>query len=574
MTIPNIKKRRIETFKIVAIYSLFGLIWIFCSDIVLGWRIHDPAMMVKIAVLKGSLFIVATATVLYVLINRFIRQLTSVEANQLEILQNYAAIFNASSEAIFIHDAKSGRILDINDRMLEIYGYTHDEALSVGLGDLSEGTPPYSQADAAEKVRMALLEGSQIFEWHSRKKNGELFWSEVSLRRITIHGSDKIIAVVRDISERKRAEYELSQSAAIIRNMQVGLYVFQLENSDDDHSLRMAAANPISASLLGLTETDIVGRPIDEIFPNLRNAGIPEKFANVVRTGQAIAVEDFFYGDQNVHDSFFAFKAFPLPDNRVGVLFEDITLRKHAEAALQNMNKELEARVDQRTAELKILNSELHAFNYSISYDMRAPLTRIKWYANTLMDMCAVKLSEEELQLLSRLMAASHRLDEHLEALLKLYQIDHGDFYIEPVNMSELALTIVHDLHSLEPDRKVTFTAADGMILNADKMLMKAFLNNLISNAWKYTAEKEDAKIEFGITMRDGKDVYFVRDNGIGFNMEQAGNIFTPFLRLHKEDSGLGVGLASMQRIIRLHGGSIWAESKEGEGAVFYFTLH
>jgi PAS domain S-box-containing protein len=574
MTPQNIQKRRIETFRIVAIYSLFGLLWIFCSDIVLGWRVHDPAMIVKIAVLKGSLFILFTAILLFFLVNRLIRQLTSVEASQLEILQNYAAIFNATSEAIFIHDIKSGRILDINDRVLEIYGYTRDEALSVRIGELSEGTPPYSQVEAEEKVSKALLEGPQIFEWHSRKKNGELFWSEVSLRFITIHGSDRIIAVVRDISERKRAEYELSQSADIIRNMQVGLYVFRLGNSEDDHTLQMVAANPMSASLLGLTEADIVGRPIDEIFPNLRKAGIPEKFAHVVRTGQAIEVEDFFYGDQNVHDSFFDFKAFPLPDNCVGVLFEDITLRQHAEAALQNMNKELEARVDQRTAELKTLNSELHAFNYSISYDMRAPLTRIKWYANTLMDICAAKLSKEELQYLSRLRAASHRLDEHIEALLKLYQIDHGDFYIEPVNLSELALTIVHDLQSFESDRKVTFTVADGMILNADKMLMKAFLDNLLSNAWKYTAGKEDAKIEFGITTRDGKDVYFVKDNGIGFNMDQADNIFTPFLRLHKEDNGLGIGLASMQRIIRLHGGRIWAESKDGEGATFYFTLH
>lgn len=206
MISQNIQKRRIETFKIVAIYSLFGLAWIYGSDTVLGWLVDDPVVMVKIAVIKGSLFILCTATLLYFLISRFVRQLISAESAQLESLTNYQTIFNTTNEAIFVHNARSGHILDVNDRMLEIYGYTREEVLAVEISDLSEGTSPYSQADAVEKVRKALLEGPQIFEWHSRKKSGELFWSEVSLRRITIQESDRIIAVVRDISVRKQFE--------------------------------------------------------------------------------------------------------------------------------------------------------------------------------------------------------------------------------------------------------------------------------------------------------------------------------------------------------------------------------
>jgi len=165
MTLRNVQKRRIETFRIVTIYSLFGLAWIYGSDTVLGWLVHDPAVMVKIAVMKGSLFILSTATLLYFLINRFIQQLISAESAQLESLTNYQTIFNTTHEAIFVHDARSGQILDINDRMLEIYGYTREEALAAEVSDLSEGTSPYSQADAAENLRKALLEGAQVFEW-------------------------------------------------------------------------------------------------------------------------------------------------------------------------------------------------------------------------------------------------------------------------------------------------------------------------------------------------------------------------------------------------------------------------
>lgn len=387
-------------------------------------------------------------------------------------------------------------------------------------------------------------------------------------------GKDNLIAgFTIDDTDRKLAEQALTQYANIVQNMQVGLYVYHLENPEDDRSLRLVAANPRSASLLGLSGDDIIGKSIDDIFPNLRQAGIPEKFADVARTGHPLEVEEFIYSDQNVKETAFAFKVFQLPDNHVGVLFEDITLRKEAETALQNINKELEQRVNQRTAELNELNKELKGFNYSISHDMRAPLIRIKGYADILLDTCAAKLSEEELYYISRLKASCRRLDEHIEALLKLYQIDRSSLYLEPVNLSNLTVKLLTALQELDPDRKVAFGIADEIVVNADKVLMQECLYSLIRNAWTYTSGKEDARIELGITKQDARDVYFIRDNGVGFNMDQVDNIFTPFLRLHADDTGLGIGLAAVQRIIRLHGGKIWAESKEGEGATFYFTL-
>ena len=205
-------KLRTATAKIVVIYVLFGLAWIYGSDTILGWLVHDPVVMVKIAVIKGSLFIVCTATLLYFLINRFVQHLAAADSAKIESLKNYQAIFNATNEAIFVHDAQSGCILDVNDRMLEIYGYKRDEALTVDIGQLSEGTHPYTQEEAAECVRKAMAEGPQVFEWLCRRKTGELFWTEVSLRRITINDFDRVIAVVRDISERKQMDDALRKS--------------------------------------------------------------------------------------------------------------------------------------------------------------------------------------------------------------------------------------------------------------------------------------------------------------------------------------------------------------------------
>ncbi len=201
-----VEMHRVATVKIVGIYALFGFAWIYGSDTVLGWFVSDASTMVKVAVVKGSLFILCTAILLYLLISRFARQLAVAKRDQIESLKSYEAIFNATNEAIFVHDAQSGRIVDVNDRIKEIFGFERDEAMELDIGALSEGTPPYSHAEAVEKIRSAMTEGPQVFEWRTRKKNGELFWCEVSLKRVSTHDYDRIIAVVRDISDRKEAE--------------------------------------------------------------------------------------------------------------------------------------------------------------------------------------------------------------------------------------------------------------------------------------------------------------------------------------------------------------------------------
>ncbi len=251
------QKQRIATVKIVAIYALFGLAWIYGSDNVLGWLVHDSAVMVKIAVVKGSLFILCTATLLYFLISRFASQLTTAEDSSIEYMKNYEGIFNATNEAIFVHDAQSGRITDINERMLEIFGYERDEALAADIGDMSEGSYPYSHAEAVENVRKAMLEGPQLFEWLSRKKSGELFWSEVSLKRVHSVDHDRIIAVVRDISERKQAEEALRKSESHYRSLfDISLIGVSVVNKDSV----IIEANRAFCNMVGYSKNELIGK--------------------------------------------------------------------------------------------------------------------------------------------------------------------------------------------------------------------------------------------------------------------------------------------------------------------------
>ncbi|MBJ6724572.1 hybrid sensor histidine kinase/response regulator [Geomesophilobacter sediminis] len=260
------------TARIVAVYALFGLVWIYGSDTALGWLVKDHAVMVKIAVIKGSLFIVTTAALLFFLISRFARQIDAAERRELESLKGYLAIFNATNEAIFVHDAQSGRILDVNDRMLEIFGVSREEALNLDIARLSEGHPPYGEAEATEKLRRAMAEGPQVFEWHSRRKNGELFWSEISLKRVATDDYDRIIAVVRDVSERRLLEEQLRQSQKLesIGRLAGGV-------AHDFNNMLSVIVGYAQLSLLKLPEDD----PYHEVFQQILKAA--ERSSEITR---------------------------------------------------------------------------------------------------------------------------------------------------------------------------------------------------------------------------------------------------------------------------------------------------
>lgn len=243
--------------------------------------------------------------------------------------------------------------------------------------------------------------------------------------------------------------------------------------------------------------------------------------------------------------------------------------------ALVEINENLESEVDARTAELKLTNKELEAFTYSVSHDLRSPLRSVDGFSAALLEDCASQLDQQGLDYLTRMRAASQRMGKLIDSLLYLSRVSRQDMVSKAVDLADIAREIADGLRIVHPNRDVELLAPDCLMAHGDKDLLYIVIDNLLRNAWKYTGKKTHAVIELGSEERQGETVYFVRDNGAGFDMKYADKLFGPFQRLHRSDEfeGLGIGLATVARIVHRHGGEIWAEGEVDAGAVFYFTL-
>lgn len=249
--------------------------------------------------------------------------------------------------------------------------------------------------------------------------------------------------------------------------------------------------------------------------------------------------------------------------------------RKRAEAGLKQLNTELEQRVAERTRQLEMVNKELESFCYSVSHDLRTPLRSIDGFSQILLKKYHGQLDATGKDYLGRVRRATQHMGNLIDDMLQLSQVIRGTLKWEPINLSKIAAGVADDLRKAHPERRVRFVLQQNLEVHADLGLLRIAMDNLLGNAWKYTGKKAGAEIEFGASEIDGERVFFVRDNGAGFNMEYAHKLFGAFQRLHgaNEFEGTGIGLATVQRIIHRHHGKVWAEAKEGQGATFYFTL-
>ncbi len=256
-------------------------------------------------------------------------------------------------------------------------------------------------------------------------------------------------------------------------------------------------------------------------------------------------------------------------------LGKELEERKRAEEEVRQLNAELEARVQSRTKDLQAANREMEAFSYSVSHDLRAPLRAIDGFSRILMDDFQTVLSQDGASYLKKIRGASAQMGQLIDDLLRLSRINRAEMRSDPINLSALVQSVINDLQIREPGRVVAVEVAPDLQTRGDERLLRVAIENLMSNAWKFTGKTAQARVEVGKIKLGDREAFYIRDNGVGFDMTYADKLFGAFQRLHstEEFPGTGIGLAIVQRVIHKHGGRIWVEAEKGRGATFYFTL-
>jgi len=341
----------------------------------------------------------------------------------------------------------------------------------------------------------------------------------------------------------------------------------------------MAECNlALARSLRFSSVEEVVGKPLKDLIPawDLERLALTNMTPSLRLQPRTIEVQSTDTGGRPRH---FLRTEVPIIENgalvRMWGVTQDITESKLAEEKVRQLNFELEQRVRSRTAALEAANRELEAFAHSVSHDLRAPLRGIDGWSLALLEDYGTRLDAQGQKYLERVRGEAQRMGRLIDDLLHLSRVSRADLIPSEVDLSSVAESIVQRLKDTHPDRSVQFVVAPHLSCTGDARLLEIALTNLLDNAVKFTGPCVAARVEVGETVRDGDTAYFVRDNGVGFDVAHASTLFAPFQRLHKptEFPGSGIGLATVQRVIHRHGGEIWPEARVGEGATFYFTL-
>lgn len=349
-----------------------------------------------------------------------------------------------------------------------------------------------------------------------------------------------------------------------------------------DEDQRITLFNRQAEQLFGYSAREVLGHPLNMLLPEqFREAHqkhIVEFSKKNIQKRMALERSDVLGLRKNgeVFPVEASISQIKLGEKKIfTVALTDVTQRRQTERELEAYRSHLEEVVEGRTNELREKNSELEAFSYSVAHDLRAPLRSITSFSQILLEDAGDKLSEAELNHLSRVIRAGQHMAELIDGILNLARVGRSQLSQADVDLSVLVTQSKTRLSQDDPQRKVSWDIQPGLVVRGDSQLLGMMVDNLISNAWKYTSKEPQAKISFGVLNQRGKKVFYVRDNGAGFDMKHAQNLFGVFHRLHdaEEFEGTGVGLATVKRIVLRHGGTIWAEAAVGEGAAFYFTI-
>ncbi|TXG77394.1 MAG: PAS domain S-box protein [Rhodocyclaceae bacterium] len=498
-----------------------------------------------------------------------------------ETSDRLAALVDSAMDAIVTVDANQNVML-FNDAAEKMFGLRADQALGQPISRFiparfRERHDTSFRAFAggnADRLHTSL--SGNVF---GLRADGEEFPMEASVSRTRINGEALFTAIIRDTTERQRAEQSLREALARFEAVIENTPLVAIQGMTRDGIVRHW--NRASTAMYGVPAESAVGRHFTASLDCGEEASeISREIELVYDTGRPIGPVE--WPARRIGDGkslWLVSTLFPVFErgevSEVFCMDVDITTRKLAEASVLQINNELESRVHQRTAELQAALDELESFSYSVSHDLRAPLRGIDGYAQVLTEDYGKCLDETGRSHLARIRNAAQRMAALIDDLLMLAQISRSELRREQVDLSEIAQRWLLHLAALDDTRRVQWTVQPGLLAQGDPALLELVLQNLLDNAWKFTGRRDDARIQFGQRDVDGARAFYVTDNGAGFDPAYAGRMFEPFQRLHHASQfpGTGIGLATVHRIVTRHGGRVWAESTPDRGATFCFTL-
>lgn len=494
------------------------------------------------------------------------RRARTAQSETERLLRDRPRVFDYTRWGMAVGNPGDAIVRRVNEAYARMFGYTQDELVGCSVEAL---VAPGERERIPELVRLIREYGRRMFEIRLRRKDHSEFPALVEVT-VLFDDDDRArywLQSVLDISAWKDTERELRQREEVSRQL--------IESAPDalivaDRAGVIQQVNAEAEAMFGYPRDELQGQSVDVLVParfRERHAVQREEyFAHPVRRrmghqgvvwgvrrdGTEFPAEIVLSPFQVGHDAF------------VTAAVRDVSDRVRMEEELHR-----------RSHELEITNKELEAFSHAVSHDLQAPLRTIIGFSDILLDDAARGLDEDGRELLERVSGAAVQMAELLEALATLSRVSGEELQAEVVNLTVIAREIAIELQEQEPHRAAVFRIESRLLVTGDPRLLRDMLENLLRNAWKFTAEREVARIEVGVEERAGERVFCVRDNGVGFTGEQAAQLFRPFQRLHdrRRYPGTGIGLVTARRIVERHGGRIWAEGEAGRGASFCFAL-
>ncbi len=513
------------------------------------------------------------------LVRREVKRRTAALADSENRFRQMADSINS---VFWISSADGSKMIYASPAYEKIWGHSL-ESLYRNPGSWMHNVHPDDRARMQENIAALLSSPNAaplVREYRIIRPDGTQCW--IADRSYPVYDNNgvmyRIAGIAEDITARKLAELGLVRSRAEFEAI-FNAISDAVGYSDLDRNLMLI--NPAFTKIFGYSSEEIVGKNTEMLYANK---------ADFIQQGQRqfdkhSAIKNAAYevryirkdGSTFIGDTLGA-KVFDNDGSTIGFIcvIRDVTQRKQVESELLRHRGHLEELVAERTAELSNLNRELEAFSYSVSHDLRAPLRAINGFSTLLCEEYQQQLDNDARDYLNRIVKASVKMERLIDDLLQISRVSRAEFNKENIDLSAMAEEILTSLHNEEPGRHIKWEIEHGLTAKGDRTLLHVMMENLLGNAWKYTSKTANAEIRFFRSKINGQaDAFCIEDNGIGFDAKYKDKIFQPFQRLHtdQEFEGTGIGLATVNRVIRRHSGTVWAESIIGKGSRFYFRL-